>query len=181
MARLPRTRPDRLWPLGLTLLACAACTPTRRVSVGPPPEPCTDSVAARVARLPAESVTVADREHALWAQQQCKVALDSQSRAARQPAAAPTDGAQGPAHAAGAAATQTWPPPACKDSIAARVARMPSDSVSAADRQHAAAARLECERALAAPPPAPSNAASRNQAAVWLIGGALIVVMMLFL
>jgi len=180
MARLPRTRADRLWPLGLTLLAFAACTPTQQVAFGPQPAPCTDSVAARVARLPAESVTVADRERALWAQEQCKVALDSQARAAAQPVPAAT-GASGPAHAGGAATVATWPPPACKDSIAARVARMPADSVSAADRQHAEAARLECERALTAPPPSASNVASRNRTAALLIAGAVIVVMMLVL
>lgn len=160
--------------MALVVLGCAACMQTTPVAYGPQPAPCTDSVTARVARLPAESVTVADREHALWTHEQCRVALDSQARAAAQPAPTAT-GAPGAARAA------TWPPPACEDSIASRVARMPADSVSAADRQHAEAARQECERALAAPPPAARNAASRNQSAVWMIGAGLVVVMMLFL
>ncbi len=178
MAPHRRLDVERLWPAACGLLLLAACTPTPQVAIGPQPAPCTDSVAARVARMPAESVTVADREHALWAQAQCRLALDSAERAAQQTAVAQASGS-GARGAASAAAT--WPPPACEDSIAQRVARLPADSVSAADREHARAAREECERALAAPPPPAGNPASANPTAALLLGAALIVLLVFVL
>ena len=178
MARSRGTSADRLWPAALALLATAACMQTRYVVVGPQPAPCTDSISARVARLPAESVSVADREHALWAQTQCKAALDSLQRAAAQQAPTPA-GAPSGARPSRARTSATWPPPACKDSIAARVARMPADSVSAADREHAARAQQECEQELAAPPPAAANPASSNPTAAVLIGVAVVALLAL--
>ncbi len=164
-----------LWPAACVLLALAACTPTPPVAIGPEPAPCTDSIAARVARTPPESVTVADREHALWAQAQCQLARDSATRAARQQAAAaPAVGQPG---TGAAAASSSWPPPACEDSIAKRVARLPADSVSEADRAHARAAREACEQALASPPPPAGNPASANPTAVILIGALVVVVL----
>ena len=81
---------DRIWPAALALLATAGCMPAPSAAAfGPQPAPCTDSITARVARLPTESVTVADREHALWAQAQCRAALDSVGRAALQAPASP--------------------------------------------------------------------------------------------
>lgn len=125
--------------------------------------------------MPTESVTVADREHALWAREECRVALAAQLDSARRSATPGTASGGRPG------ASTPWPPPPCVDTIAARVARMPPGSVSPADSVHAAAARLECERLLAAPPPPAANAASRNPTAVWMIGAALVVAMMLLL
>jgi hypothetical protein len=158
-------------------VACAGCTTTSYVVIGPQPAPCTDSIAARVDRLPTDSVTLADREHALWAHEQCQVALAARADSARR-------GTLGLAPGAAArigADSAVWPPRACTDSIAARVARMPSDSVTAADRQHAAAAREECEIALASPPPPAANAASGWSTGVIAIGAALFVILVLTL
>ena len=203
---------SRVLPAAAALLALAACMPARyATTAGPQPAPCTDSVAARVARLPSESVTVADREHALWAQAECRIALDSQARAVRQAAAAPRPpfpscvdsvaarvarmppesvtvadrqraaAAQEECRRAVAAgppsgyAAASWPPPPCVDSVGARVARMPAESVSVADRRHAAAARQECEIALSAPAASATNPASANPAAVLLIAGAVVL------
>jgi hypothetical protein len=164
-------------PAAIAALSFAACTPAR-YAAGPQPAPCTDSIAARVARLPAESVTVADREHALWAQEECLSALAAQASGASQ-AAAPDSASHGAA--AGRHAAAPWPPPPCTDSVAARVARMPAESVSVADRDHAAAARQACERALAARPPAPTNPASSNSATAWLLAGVAIVLVLVVL
>jgi hypothetical protein len=158
-------------------VACAGCATTRYVVIGPQPAPCTDSIAARVARLPTDSVTVADREHALWAHEQCQVALAARADSARR---GTLGAAPGTAARAGADSA-VWPPPACTDSVAARVARMPPDSVTVADRQHAAAARQECEIALASPPPPPVNAASGWSTGALAIGAALFVILVLTL
>jgi len=145
--------------------------------VGPQPAPCTDSIATRVDRLPTESVTVADREHALWAHEQCQVALAARADSARQG----TLGAAPGTPARRGTGTSVWPPPACTDTVAARVARMPAESVSVADREHAAVARQDCEIALATPPPPPANAASGWSAGVIAIGAALFVILALTL
>ena len=179
MARNRGTSAKRFWPAALALLTATACMQTQYVVVGPQPAPCTDSIAARVARLPAESVSVADREHALWAQTQCKAALDSLARVAAQPVAYPAAGSgQGRRRTQN---TAVWPPPACKDSIAARVARMPAESVSVADREHAAKAQQECEQELAAPPPAAANPASAMSPAAILLGVAVVALLALLL
>ena len=168
MARSRGMSADRLWLAALALLAAAACTQTQYVYVGPQPAPCTDSIAARVAGLPPESVSVADREHALWSQTECKAALDSLARAQ----AAAAGGRR-------SRTSTTWPPPACKDSIAARVARMPAESVSVADREHATKARQECAQELAAAPAAPANPASANPLAAIAIGAGVVLLLAL--
>jgi len=99
------------------------------------------------------------------------------SHAVAQAAAPPAASGTGGRRHAGA----TWPPAACQDSIAARVARLPPDSVSEADRAHAKAARDACEMALAAPPESAANPASANPTASFLIAGAVILALLLFL
>ncbi len=169
-----------LLPCAGLLVALAACMQTTQyVAIqGPQPAPCTDSIAARVARLPAESVTVADREHALWAQAECKVALDSMVRAARQAQLAAASQPQaGPG--AHAEPDSGWPPPACKYSIATRVAHMPKDSVSAADLAHAAVANRACELALETPPPPAANPASINPQTTFMLAAVAVVAILL--
>ena len=120
---------------------------------------------------------MADREHALWAHEQCQVALAARADSARRGTLGAEPGKPGQDSARAA----VWPPPACTDSVAARVARMPAESVTVADREHATAARQQCEIALATPAPNPRNAASAWSAGALAIGAALFVILVLTL